>query len=66
METKIIKTLQKNPEGLSLSELTKQTGLTKDQVRIGIARLEGAQKVKVRDIGTAKLVVLIRGRKHHE
>ena len=50
------KLLKKEPEGLTLSDISRKTNLTKDRVRIAVAQLEGAELVKVQDVGKAKLI----------
>ena len=58
MEDKIIKILQKNPKGLTITQLVKESKLTRDQVRITIAKLEGRDIIEITEIGMAKLIIL--------
>ncbi len=58
MVNKVINALEKNSEGLSITELVKVTKLKRCQVRIEIALLLGAKKIKERQIGMAKLYTL--------
>jgi len=58
MEEKIIKILQKNPKGLTITQLVDESKLTRDQVRITIARLEAKELIEITQIGMAKLVIL--------
>jgi DNA-binding transcriptional ArsR family regulator len=46
---------EKGANGATITELTGITGLTRDNVRIALAALEGAEKVVSRDVGKAKL-----------
>lgn len=41
--------------GATISELVRALKLTRDNVRIALAALEGAEKVFARDVGKAKL-----------
>lgn len=52
---KIIKELKKNPEGFTVSELSKRLKLSRHTVANCFAFLEGAQKVKIRKAGMAKI-----------
>ena len=57
MENKIIKLLEKNKEGLTITELVKELNSTRDKVRISLAKLEGRNLIKIRQIGMAKLIL---------
>ena len=57
-EEKIIKIMHDNITGLSITEIVKLTALTRSSVRTSLARLEGANKVKSRKIGMAKVYIL--------
>jgi len=57
MENKIIRILEKNKEGLTITELVKESKLTRDKVRIALAKLEGRNLIKIRQIGMAKLIL---------
>ena len=54
-QKKIITALKKTEFGLNLSELKRNLGLTKDQVRISISFLLGANKVEERAYGMNKI-----------
>lgn len=41
--------------GLSITDLVNLSGLSRSAVRIILARLEGARKVKIRNVGMAKI-----------
>ncbi len=58
MINKVINALEKNNEGLTITELVKITKLTKCQVRTELAFLLGAKEIKERQIGMAKLYTL--------
>ena len=51
----IIKELKKNPNGFTVSELAKKIKLSRQNVSNCFAFLEGAQKVKIRKAGMAKI-----------
>jgi len=44
--------------GLSITDIVKLTNLSRSAVRTNLARLEGANKVKARKIGMAKVYIL--------
>lgn len=52
---KIIKELKKNPEGFTVSELSKKIGISRQTVSNCFAFLEGAEKIKTRQTGMAKI-----------
>ena len=54
----IVSALKKKPEGLTITELVKETKKSRSKIRITLAKLEGANKVKVRKIGMAKMYTL--------
>jgi predicted transcriptional regulator len=47
--------LKENTQGLSITELVSISNLPRSKVRIFLAKLEGAGKIKFRNIGMAKL-----------
>lgn len=54
--TKILEVLKKQgAEGATITEIIKTTKLTRDNVRIALAALEGANQIKERPVGKAKL-----------
>jgi len=58
-EEKIISELMHDKNtGLSITEIVKLTKLSRSAVRTNLARLEGADKVKARKIGMAKVYIL--------
>ena len=52
---KIIKELKKNPDGFTVSELSKKLNISRRIVSNCFAFLEGAEKVKIRKAGMAKI-----------
>ena len=59
MDTKIIDILKKSGEkGISITELVSRSKLPRSNVRISLARLEGAKMVHIRNVGMAKLYYL--------
>ena len=52
---KIIKELKKNPNGFTVSELSKKLNISRQTVANCFAFLEGAEKVKIRQVGMAKI-----------
>ncbi len=59
VENKIVKTLVKNlGKGLTITEMVRDSRLTRSAVRTALAKLEGADKVSVRKAGMAKIYSL--------
>ena len=52
---KIIKELRKNPDGFTVSELSKKLNISRQTIANCFAFLEGAEKVKIRQAGMAKI-----------
>ncbi|MDA3836518.1 MAG: HTH domain-containing protein [Nanoarchaeota archaeon] len=52
---KILKCLENNKYGLTITNLVDDSGLSRSAIRTGLARLEGAQQVKIRCVGMAKV-----------
>jgi predicted transcriptional regulator len=57
-EEKIIKIMHDHITGLSITEIVTLTKISRSAVRTNLARLEGANKVKARKIGMAKVYIL--------
>ena len=55
----LIKTLQKYPQGLTITELGNISTLSRSAILIELAKLEGANKVNVRRAGMAKIYSLV-------
>ena len=51
----ILFALKNNPEGLTITELVTETGLSRSKVRILLAHSEGAMKINFRKVGMAKV-----------
>lgn len=62
----ILQILRKSPDGQTITELYESSSLSRSAIRIALAKLEGAEKVKVRKTGMAKLYSLKKGGKKHE
>jgi len=59
MEEKLIlKILDENRSGLTITEIVKHTGISRAAIRIALARLEGSESVNIRKIGMAKVYIL--------
>ena len=52
---KIIRKLEKNPNGFTVSELSKKLNISRQTIANCFAFLEGAEKVKIRQAGMAKI-----------
>ena len=52
---RIIKELKQNPEGFTVSELSKKLNLSRQTISNSFAFLEGAKKVKIRQTCMAKI-----------
>ena len=55
---KIVFILKNNSEGLTITNIVNKTHLNRSEVRIVLARLEGAEKVSIKKIGIAKVYTL--------
>lgn len=53
--SKVVKELKKNPSGFTISELSKKMNLSRQTIANCFAFLEGAQNVKIRKVGMAKI-----------
>jgi len=53
----------KNSDGLTITDLVKKTKLNRSSVRTALAKLDGADKVSVREVGMAKIYLLKGGKK---
>jgi len=52
---KVTKELKTNPEGFTISELARKLKLSRQTISNCLMFLEGAQKVKIRKVGMAKI-----------
>lgn len=56
MDKKIFDILKEaDSKGMSITELVSKSKLPRSNVRISLAKLEGANKVSIRNVGMAKL-----------
>ena len=51
----VIGLLKKNTDGLTIIEISKLAGISRNTVAVVLAELKGAQLIRVREIGKAKL-----------
>ncbi len=56
--TKIIKLLKENKPGLTIADISRVLKITRNTIAISLARLEGADKIKIRKVGMAKIYSL--------
>lgn len=54
----ILKCLDKNKEGCSITEIVEKTNLSRSYVRTALATLYGSGKINLRKIGVAKVYFL--------
>ena len=59
VEQRILVLLKENSGGVHIQKITEQTGFTRYQIRIALALLEGARKIKRVDVGMAQLYQLL-------
>ncbi len=52
---RVIKELKKNPNGFTVSELSRKLNISRQTIANCFAFLEGAQKIKIRRVGMAKI-----------
>jgi|GEM_PF-4984128 len=65
-EKDILRLISENHTGLSITEIVRAAQIPRCAVRMNLAKLEGAQAVKVRKIGMAKVYILNRLNKNTE
>jgi Mn-dependent DtxR family transcriptional regulator len=58
----VIRLLKKNTDGLTILELAKELKISRNSVPVILAELKGAQLIRIRPVGKAKLHYL-RGKK---
>lgn len=51
----VIALLKKNTDGLTVIEISKLAGISRNTVAVVLAELKGAELIRVREIGKAKL-----------
>jgi DNA-binding IclR family transcriptional regulator len=54
-QTKILALLRKNTDGLTIQEIARALKLSRNTVPVILAELKGANKIRVRPVGKAKL-----------
>ncbi len=58
MKTKkelVIELLKKNSDGLTIIEISKKLKISRNTVTVALAELKGAEQIRIRPIGKAKL-----------
>lgn len=66
MKTKkdlVIELLKKNVDGLTIIEISRELKISRNTVAIVLAELKGAEKIRIRPVGKAKLHYWIGGKK---
>ncbi len=57
-EKKILKVLEKNEYGLTITAVVNKTKFSRDTVRIKLNKLEGEDKISHRTVGMAKIYII--------
>lgn len=57
-----IKRVLKDSNGLTITEIVRETKLNRSSVRTALAKLDGAEKVAIRKVGMAKVYLLSGGK----
>jgi len=57
-EVEIVEVLRNNPAGSTITLIVQNSNFSRSTVRTILAKLEGAGKVKIREVGMAKLYSL--------
>ena len=52
---RVIELLKKRPDGLTISDLARELKLSRNTIVVILAELKGAEKVRIRPVGMAKL-----------
>lgn len=60
---RIIRELKKSPDGFTVSELSKKLNFSRQTIANCFAFLEGAEKVRIRQVGMAKVYYAVEGKK---
>ena len=58
MKTKkesVIELLKKNSDGLTIVEISKLLNMSRNTASIALAELKGAEQIRIREVGRAKL-----------
>lgn len=51
----VIKLLEKNTDGLTIIEITRKLKISRNTVTVALAELKGANLIRIRPVGRAKL-----------
>ena len=51
----VVELLKKNREGLTVMDISKELNISRNTVAVALAELKGANSIKIRPIGMAKL-----------
>ncbi len=51
----VINLLKSDPEGLTITEIASKLKISRNTVAVILAELKGAEKIRVRNVGMAKL-----------
>jgi len=57
-EDKILRILERESDGMTITELVKKSKLSRSTIRTSLAKFDGGGKVVIRKIGMAKVYVL--------
>jgi len=52
----VIELLKKNSDGLTLIEISKLLSISRNTVAVVVAELKGAEQIRIREIGKARLI----------
>ena len=52
----VIGILKKNTDGLTIIEIAKELSISRNTVAVVVAELKGAELIRIREIGKAKLI----------
>ena len=52
----VVDLLKKNPGGLTVTEIASKLKISRNTVAVILAELKGAEKIRVRNVGMAKLI----------
>jgi DNA-binding Lrp family transcriptional regulator len=63
VENRIIAILKKHSQGLTILDISKKIGMSRHAITNYIYLLLGKGKIRIREVGTAKLCYLAKGRK---
>lgn len=58
----VVELLKKNSDGLTVIEISKALSISRNTVAVALAELKGAELIRIREIGKAKLNYWIGGK----